>query len=176
MLKISKAGRTYEVGKALSNDFRRAIIDEIIEKGGDRLTGIIPVPYTQIAEHFKVAPNTVKSIWKRFCHDYVADRLPVSGGNKGKLSQGDLELIEVIKNAKGSISLSEIINILDELGDVEPGDVSLSTISRAVRERMPSGRRYTRKKITHIATERLTVNNLLYTQIFINYLSAQDPF
>ena len=176
MLKISKAGRTYEVGKALSNDFRRAIIDEIIEKGGDRLTGIIPVPYTQIAEHFKVAPNTVKSIRKRFCHDYVADRLPVSGGNKGKLSQGDLELIEVIKNAKGSISLSEIINILDELGDVEPGDVSLSTISRAVRERMPSGRRYTRKKITHIATERLTVNNLLYTQIFMNYLSAQDPY
>jgi transposase len=134
------------------------------------------VPYTQIAEHFKVAPNTVKSIWKRFCEDYTVARLPVSGGNTQKLSQGDLELIEVIKNAKGSISLREIMHIVDELGDVEPGGVSQSTICRAVRNRMPSGRRYTRKKITQIAAERLTANNILYTQIFMNYLNAQDPY
>jgi uncharacterized protein YjcR len=70
MIKYSKAGRTYEVGKALSDDFRRAIIKKIIEKGGDRVTRVTPVPYTHIAEHFKVAPNTVKSIWKRFCEDY----------------------------------------------------------------------------------------------------------
>jgi transposase len=176
MLKLSKAGRTYEVGKALSDDFRRAIIDKILEKGGDRVSGVIPVPYTQIAEHFKVAPNTVKSIWKRFCEDYTVARLPVSGGNTQKLSQGDLELIEVIKNAKGSISLREIMDIVDELGDVEPGGVSQSTICRAVRNRMPSGRRYTRKKITQIAVERLTANNILYTQIFMNYLNAQDPY
>ena len=41
MLKLSKAGRTYEVGKALSDDFRRAIIDKILEKGGDRVSGVI---------------------------------------------------------------------------------------------------------------------------------------
>ena len=178
MLKHSKAGRTYEVGKALSDDFRRAIIDKIIEQGGDRVEVNINIPvcYTRIAEHFKVAPNTVKSIWKRFCEDYTTTRLPVSGGKKQKLSQGDLELIEVIKNARGSISLKEIMDIVHEVGDIEPGGVSQSTISRAVRNRMPSGRRYTRKKITHISAERLTVNNILYTQIFMNYLNAQDPY
>ena len=35
---------------------------------------------------------------------------------------------------------------------------------------------YTRKKITQVATERLTVNNILYTQILMNYLNAQDPY
>ncbi len=104
------------------------------------MTRVIPVPYTHIAEHFKVAPNTVKSIWKRFCEDYTVARLPISGGNKQILSQGDLELIEVIKIAKGSISLKEIMDIVDELGEVEPGSVSLSTISQAVCNRMPSGR------------------------------------
>ena len=85
-------------------------------------------------------------MWKRFCEDYTIARLHVSGGNKQKLSQGDLELIEVIKNAKESISLIEIMDIVNELGDVEPGGVSQSTICRAVCKRMPSGRCYTRKK------------------------------
>ncbi len=35
---------------------------------------------------------------------------------------------------------------------------------------------YTRKKITQVATERLTVNNILYTLILMNYLNAQDPY
>ena len=175
MLKHSKAGRTSEVGKALSDDFRRAIIDKIFEQGGDRVAANSRVSYTHIAEHFKVAPNTLKSIWKRICEDYTTTRLPVSGGNKQKLSQGDLKVIEVIKNARGLISVKEIMDIVDEVGHVKPGGVSQSTISQAVRNRMPSGRRYTRKKITHVAAERLSVNNILYTQIFLNYLNAQHP-
>lgn len=51
----------------------------------------------------------------------------------------------MLKAAKGSISLKEIRGIIDELGDV-PDGVSLSTISRSLRNRLSSGRCYTRKK------------------------------
>lgn len=174
MLRFSKYGRTYENGKALSLDFRRSIIDKILQEGGNRATRNIPTGYKNIAAYFKVAPNTVKKIWKRFCEEYTEERRPVSGGKRAKLSQGDLELIEVLKTAQGSISLKEIWEIIDELGDVE-GNISLCTISRAIRNRLPSGRQYTRKKITHIAAERFTNNNILYTQLFMNYINAQDP-
>ena len=174
MLKFSKCGRTFESGKALSLDFRRNIIDKILGERGDRATQNIPCGYTKIAAHFKVTPNTVKKIWTRFCQEYNERSLPTSGGKPPKLTQADLELIEVLKTAQGSISLVEIFEILDELGDIQ-GEVSLSTLSRAVRNRLPSGRKYTRKKITQIAAERFTNNNILYTQLFMNYINAKDP-
>ena len=80
MAKINKYGRTFESGKALSTDFRRLIIDIILEKGGDRVTQEIPCDYVDIARYFKVVTNTVKKIWKRFCNEYKEERLPVSGG------------------------------------------------------------------------------------------------
>jgi hypothetical protein len=172
-ININKSGRSFESGKALSPDFRRLIIDKILEEGGDRTTREIPCGYAHIARYFKVVPNTIKKIWKRFCNEYTEERLPVSGGRPLSFSQGDLELIEVLKLAKGSISLAEIWDIIDEIGDAQ--NVSLPTISRTIRSRLPSGRRYTRKKITHIASERFTNNNILYTQLFVNYINAQDP-
>ena len=66
MAKINKYGRTFESGKALSIDFRRLIIDKILEKGGDRVTQEIPCGYVVIARYVKVVPNTVK----RFCDEY----------------------------------------------------------------------------------------------------------
>ena len=95
----------------------------------------------------------------------------VFGGRRLSLCAGDLELTEVLKLTR-AISLAEIWDILvNEFSDV---DVSLSTIRHAIRNKLPSGRRYTRKKITHIASKHFTDNNILYTQLFINYLNAQD--
>ena len=37
-----------------------------------------------------------------------------------------------------------------------------------------SGKKYSRKKISRVARERFTATNLLYTQIFIDYLSSKD--
>ena len=54
-------------------------------------------------------------------------------------------------------------------------EISMSTVSRAISNRMPSGQKYTRKKITKLARERFTPNNIFYTQLFINYLSSKDP-
>ena len=40
---------------------------------------------------------------------------------------------------------------------------------------MQSGKVYTRKKITHVASQRFGYGNLLYTQIFMDYLCSKNP-
>lgn len=64
--------------------------------------------------------------------------------------------------------------MLEDLGDVG-GDISLSLISRAIKSKLPAGQRYSRKRITHVARERFIEENMLYTQLFVNYLSSKDP-
>ena len=51
---INKYGRTFESGKALSTDFRRFIIDKILEKGGDMPTQEIPCGYADIARQIQL--------------------------------------------------------------------------------------------------------------------------
>ena len=41
---------------------------------------------------------------------------------------------------------------------------------------MPSGEAFSYKKITHVAQERFTVQNMAYTQLFVNYLHEKDPY
>ena len=59
-----------------------------------------------------------------------------------KLQEGDLELIEVLKVHSPSISLSEVIQ------ELQAPEISMSVISRAIKNRLPSGKQYTRKKHT----------------------------
>lgn len=93
---------------------------------------------------------------------------PKGGSVWSKLKEDDLELIEVLKIHSPSMSLAEII---EELGH----HTSISAVSRAIKNRLPSGQQYSRKKITKVAKERFTHENLFYTQLFINYLSSKNP-
>ena len=93
------------------------------------------------------------------------------GSRNSKLNAEDLELIETLKIAQSSISLNEIYHIMQEVG---ASNTSISTISRAIKSKLLSGEKYSRKKISHVARERFTATNLLYTQIFIDYLSSKD--
>ena len=77
-----------------------------------------------------------------------------------------------MKFVKGSIQLKEIYSTLEEFGDVE--SISLLSISREVKSKLLSGKRYTRKRIIHVAAERFTQENMIYTQLFIDYLSSKD--
>ena len=43
VLKVNRFGRSYHAGKALNDDIR--VIDKIIARGGDRVTGYIPVTH-----------------------------------------------------------------------------------------------------------------------------------
>ena len=91
---------------------------------------------------------------------------------------GDLCLIEALKRAKPSIIYDEILYKLYEYGDLPFESVSKSTISNAVRRRLPSWE-FTLKKLAGIggiAQERFTAQNMAYTQLYINYLYQKDPF
>lgn len=72
-----------------------------------------------------------------------------------------------------NISRRELQAVLADIGDVQ--DISLSALSKAIKSKLLSGKRYSRKKITDLAKERFTYETMVYTQLFINYLSAKDP-
>ena len=98
---------------------------------------------------------------------------PKGGYTCTKLEEDDLELIEVLKVHSPSISLYEIMEEIEQLDRGE--HISMSAVSRAIKNRLPSGQQYSRKKLTKVASERFTPDNLFYTQLFINYLSSKDP-
>ena len=112
---------------------------------------------SRLAESLCVSVFTINKIWQRFCEEYTEAAYPRGGGTHGKLANGDLELIEVLKNERPSISLAEISNVLLEMGN----SASISAISRAIKNRMPSGYQYSRKKLTLIARERFYQDNIL---------------
>lgn len=170
--KVNKFGRSYRSGVAVGEELRSSIIDRIIGYGGDRTTGYIPKSYSEIAMEFRISNNTVKSIWRRFCETALTTAKRQGGLTSEKLEQDDLELIEVLKIHCPSMSLAEIIEELQHLGGPQ---VSMSAVSRAIKNRLPSGQEYTRKKITKVARERFTGDNMFYTQLFINYLSSKNP-
>ena len=93
--------------------------------------------------------------------------------DRSKLSFGDSMLLETIVQSKGSTSLKEIKSELSNFGDC--GEPSLSTLSRHVRKNLPSGKDYSRKRLGKCAGERFTHENLVYTQLFLDYLSDKDP-
>ena len=170
-LKENKFGRTYRTGIALDQDMRSLIIDRILQEGGDRVTGYIPRSFRYFSEELKLSVNTITKIWRKFCEELSINPRAKGGTNWSKLTGDDLELIEILKIEKPSVSLAEIISCLEEMDGEE---VSMATVSRALKHRLPSGP-YTRKKITKIALERFTQTNIFYTQLFINYLATKNP-
>ena len=152
-MNVNKKGRSYHLGKALDLDLSRVILEHCLKNGGDPAHSFLPITFESVARIFSVTANTVAKIWKNFCFKERADEpLPKGGNYNRKLSDGNLELIELLKTTKSSIQLNEIFSILDEVGEVD--DNSISSISRAIKSKPLSGKRYTRKRITHLARER----------------------
>lgn len=90
------------------------------------------------------------------------------------MSDGDLQLIEVTEIQKPSTSQAEILDTLFDVGDLPTGSSSKTSVWSAVRNRLPSGP-FTYKKLTHVAQERFSLNNMTYTQLYIDYLHGKDP-
>ena len=178
MWKINKKGRSYLSGKALSLiDMRSSVIDKIVQRGGDTASGFFPGKYIDVAiNELSLHCSTVSKIWNQFCEKKSLSPLKTSGGKRSSLSDGDLQLIEVLKRHKPTTTYSEIENILLEVGDLPTGGTSKTSLSNAVRGRLPSTENFTYKKIMHVALERFTIQNMAYTEIFIDYLHSKDPY
>ena len=176
MWRVNEHGRLFEQGKPLSRDLRLLIINKIINDGGNQATGIFPGKYIDIARSLGVSSAVVSNIWKRYCQDGSISPKKNTGGNPSHLSQGDLPYIEFLKQQKPSITYDEIIQQLYEFGDLPYGTISKTALSEAVRHRLPSGKEYSFKKINIVAQERFTLQNMAYTQVFIDYLNSKDPY
>ena len=102
--------------KALSDDIRTQVVDKIIARGGDWVTGHIPVTYAQkLSRELKLSLNTVKNIWRRYCEEDQLSAKHASGFRWSKLEENDLQLIDVLKNEKPSITFAEIVRDCREL-------------------------------------------------------------
>ncbi len=92
---------------------------------------LLQVTNLSIASRFDVSANTVSKIWKNFRYQgRTIGPSPKGGDRSSKLSEGDLELLEVLKKTHGTIQLNKLYSILEDFGD--SSEVSLSLISRAV--------------------------------------------
>ena len=101
-------------------------------------------------------------------------RRPSAGGTQSHLTNGDLELIEIVKKVQPGTTCRELLGHLNDFGEI-PGGTSVTFIQQAIVNRMPSGKKYSFKKIQHIAQERFTLENIAYTQVFLNYPHQKDP-
>ena len=100
MWNVNTNGLSYISGKPLSSNLQHLIIDKIIEKGCDPLTMIYPGRYVDIANELKVSSAVVAKIWKNYCESGTLSPIKHGEGNPSRLSEGDLQLIEVLKRQK----------------------------------------------------------------------------
>ena len=175
MWKVSSKGRTYQNGKALSSETRRSIIDKIILRGGQKETGVFHGKFVDVATELNLSSPVVSKIWRQYCQTSSFSPLKKTTGNNSSLSDGDLQLLEIIKRQRPSTSYNEILNVLFDVGDLRTGSTSKTAVCNAVRNRLPSGK-FTYKKINKVAQERFSLQNMAYTQLFIDYLHDKDPY
>ena len=67
MWTVNSLGRSYISGKPLSKDLRSAIVDIIINEGGDPSTGKFNGTYSCVAWAVRVDHVTASKIWKQLC-------------------------------------------------------------------------------------------------------------
>ena len=163
MFTINKYGRNFKPGVPLSRDLRNEAIELAAE-----------FPIREVGRRLRIQPSTVSRYAKLYREKGNID--PAQRTHKrtaSKLSLADSILLETIVESKGSTSLNEMKYQLSNFGHC--GDISISTISRHVRKKLPSTKQYSRKRMGKCAGERFTHENLVYTQLYLDYLADKDP-
>ena len=162
MLK-SSFGRNFKPGVALPMSLRYEAIEMAAQ-----------MPIREVSRRLRIRPSTVWKYAKMYREKGNIEPFPRKHiRTRSKLSFDDSLLLETIVQTKGSTSLKEMKSELSNFGDC--GEVSTSTISRHVRNRLPSTKSYSRKRLGKCAAERFTHGNLVYTQWYLDYLSEKDP-
>ena len=109
---------------------------------------IYPGRYVDIANELKVSSAVVAKIWKNYCESGTLSPIKHGEGNPSRLSEGDLQLIEVLKRQKPSISYAEVLDCLYDCGDLPHGITSTTAVCNAFRNRLPNGEKFSYKKMT----------------------------
>jgi transposase len=172
MEKRNKFGRTYNCGKELSNDMRRLIIDSLIKGGADASTPVLPRGLRQsVGEKFGISVSCITSIWKRYAIRGTICREPRRGGRPRTVQQEDIDHVGVLKTLQPTMSLKTIKDNILQYSNVLRS-ISLSTVSDIINKDL----NMTFKRATFCHGNRFTLQNLQYTERFMQYVNNRDPF
>lgn len=160
---VNKLGRNYQRGKPLPVEIRNQILEKVHFSS-----------YRTLSREVRVSPSTIGYILKLHQHTGNVDcRERNHIRTQSKLTFEDSILVETIISDKGSTSLREIQKQLIDHG--ECGLVSISTLSRHVRNNAVSRKKYSRKRLGKCASDRFTHENMVYTQMYLDYLADKHP-
>lgn len=169
---ISDKGRSYVKGLALGTDLRELIISDMLRHGADINSGNLPYGLISLmASKYSVSKSTVHKLWRQYHSTGNLREKPHSGGNKLKLSDEDIEYVQALKHEKPSMTLKSIQSKLLENAN---RDVSLNTISKTIRHRLPHGN-WSYKVMSRPAGDRFSDRNIQYTHAFIDVIRNRDP-
>lgn len=172
MSRESKSGRIYTNGKALGEEMRQLIIKDL-ECYVDKSTGIIARGLlTRVAKKFCVCNSTVKNVWTKYLEDGSFKQRQPSTGRPKKLDDDAVEYIQFLYTEKPTRTASEIKKKLIE--NTTAGNTSIRTIRRYVRQGLQGGP-WTRKKVSRPEKGRFTIENLRYTQAYLDFMQNIDP-
>jgi DNA-binding transcriptional ArsR family regulator len=163
MYQVNKLGRNYQKGKPLPIEIRTQILQNAPY-----------CTYRTLSQSLGISPASVGNILKLHRETGGLESRPQTHvRTQSKLSFEDSVLLETIVVSQGSASLKEIEKEIIEHGHSD--SLSISTISRHIRKNAVSRQRYSRKRLGKCALERFTNENMVYTQIYLDYLADKHP-
>ena len=153
MFSVNKKGRNYQKGVPLSSDLRNQVV-ELAQH----------YSFSEVGRRLRLSKGAVSNIVKRY--NLIGSTVP-------KYTFQESILLETMVQASSSSSLKELRDNLAIHGDC--GKLSTSTLSRYITNKLPSGRNYSQKRLGKCASECFTPENIVYTQLYIDYLKDNDP-
>ena len=135
---MTKSGRVYEHRRALNDDLRRNLSQDIVENGGDFVTGFFPGNFFEVALKNRTKCDTVKKIWKQFLESGMTKFQSQAGGSK-HLQPDDIELIRFLKTSRASMATGELYEHVNDFCNVA-GGTSLAAIHRVLQKDMNDGK------------------------------------
>ena len=115
-------------------DLRRNIIQHVVEKGGDLVTGYFPGNFSEIALKNRTTYNTVRKIWKQF-FETVSTRYESHAAGSKHLQQDDLDFIRFLKTSRAAMATGEVYRYVNEFCNAASG-TSNAAIQRALRKHL----------------------------------------
>ena len=172
----NKKSRTFISGKALSEDFRQSVCDDLIANGAPANNVTFPGLHTltgRTADKFRIDKKSVIKYWTQLCAEGNVKPKRQGGNKKLKLCDQALGLIEFYILDNPSITVKEIKRKLEDDGLIDQNEVCDTTIRNALKKHLSATQ--THKKTTTNNSRRFTAENLAYTQAYMDELYSRDP-
>ena len=183
MYGVNQFNRTFKNGVEIEPSLKELIITELLSKGADSNTGLIPRnAVTTVSRLCRVSRSTVRRVWNNYTiypsSQFINTPRGRTFGTHRTLNSEDEEFITFLISYQPSLYRREIVDKLyDFSNNVHPivKPVSLSTISKTIRSRLPDGK-YTRKKLQRTNVNRWTDRNIRYTRDYFNHIRTLNPY